>query len=250
VTLLTTRKGQAALIAGLVALFGLAYWLWGDFRSGVEEASGILARGDIPRMKAYLLSFGIWAPLVSATLMVFQSVAAPLPAFVITFANGLLFGAFWGTLLSWSSAMVGAAICYFIARALGRPVVERIVGGRSLALADRFFDRYGQYAVLIARLIPIVSFDVVSYAAGVTSVGFVAFMVATGIGQLPATVVYSVLGENLTNTARYGLWVFGAVAALLVLGLVVKTAYERRLAPEEVASGEGGSAGPQGDSRG
>jgi len=161
--------------------------------------------------------------------MVLQSIAAPLPAFVITFANGLLFGAFWGAVLSWSSAMVGAAVCYFIAKALGRPVVERIVGARSLKVADGFFDRYGRYAVLIARLVPVISFDLVSYAAGITSIGFVEFMIATGIGQLPATVVYSVLGENMASSASFGLIAFGAVAALLVLALAVKTGLERRL---------------------
>lgn len=236
---MSRRIGIAALLGGGV-IFGLLYWLLPGFRSGLEEAVGTLASADIPRMREYLLSFGIWAPLISAVLMVFQSVAAPLPAFVITFANGFLFGAFWGTLLSWSSAMVGAALCYYIARALGRPVAERLVGARNLARADRFFNRYGRYAVLITRLVPIISFDAVSYAAGVTSIGFWEFMVATGIGQLPATVVYSVLGENMTNTARFGLWVFGAVVALLVLALAVKAGLERRLASNETGGASRG----------
>lgn len=227
------RRAQAALVLGLGVAVGLLYWLWPGFRSALQESATILASADIPRLKEYLLSFGVWAPVVSGSLMVLQSVAAPLPAFVITFANGLLFGAFWGAVLSWSSAMVGAAVCYSIAKVLGRPVVERLVGVRSLGVADRFFQRYGRHAILIARLIPVISFDVVSYAAGVTSIGFMEFLVATGVGQLPATVVYSILGENMTNTARFGLWVLGSVVALLVLGLAVKASFERRLAPEK-----------------
>lgn len=232
---MTRRKGIAALLGG-GAVLGLLYWLMPAFRSGLDEAVATLASADIPRMREYLLSFGIWAPAISALLMLFQAVAFPLPAFVITFANGFLFGAFWGTLLSWSAAMGGAALCYFIARALGRPAVERLVGGRSLALADRFFHRYGRHAILIARLLPIVSFDVVSYAAGITSLGFWEFMIATGIGQLPATVVYSVLGENMTNTARFGLWVLGSVVALLVLGVAIKSGFEKRLTSKEADS--------------
>ncbi|HEU5316501.1 MAG TPA: TVP38/TMEM64 family protein [Chloroflexota bacterium] len=167
--------------------------------------------------------------------MVLQSVAAPLPAFVITIVNGLLFGALWGGLLSWSSAMVGAALCYAIARALGRPVVERLVGARPLAKSDAIFERYGTHAVLIARLIPLISFDVVSYAAGLTSIGFLPFLVATGIGQLPATVVYSLLGQNIGAGPRVALWTVSALASLVVLGLALRGRVERRLAQRPVA---------------
>ncbi len=227
-----TAKGKwrsLAILLALAVLLVLAYWLWMPLRSGVQRALDIIARGDIEQLRQYLLSFGIWAPIVSALLMVLQSVLFPLPAFIITVTNGLLFGAFWGTLLSWSSAMVGAAVCYAIARVLGRPAVERLVSKKALSVADRFFERYGNNSVLIARLIPVVSFDVVSYVAGVTSISFLGFFVATGIGQLPATIVYSVLGENLPKAANMGLLAFGSVAALLVLGFTVKTVLERRL---------------------
>ncbi|MBI2862990.1 MAG: TVP38/TMEM64 family protein [Chloroflexi bacterium] len=203
---------------------------------------GLVARGKVGELKEYLLAFGFWAPVVSAAIMLVHSIV-PFPAVVLTLTNGLLFGAVWGTALSWSTAMVGAAICYFIAKALGRPVVERIVGTKGLKVSDDFFDRYGTHAVLITRLIPVVSFDLISYAAGLTKIGFVEFMVATGIGQLPATVVYSILGENLTGGVKFGLLAFGAVAALFVLGFAVKANLDRKLASPSLSrhpSSEGG----------
>jgi uncharacterized membrane protein YdjX (TVP38/TMEM64 family) len=212
-----------------VALLSLAYWSWAELRAALNRSLDILAAADIEQLREFLLSFGLWAPVVSAALMVLQSVLFPLPAFIITVTNGLLFGTFWGTVLSWSSAMVGAAVCYGIGRILGRPTVERLVSPKALTIADRFFDRYGKHAVLIARLIPVLSFDVVSYAAGVTSLNFVEFMVATGIGQLPATIVYSYLGQNITKNAEFGLWAAMGVAALLVLALAVKKALENRI---------------------
>lgn len=218
-----------ALLLAAAAMLALAYWAWPGFRSQVQRILEIVAQGEIEELRDYLRSFGVWAPIVSAFIMVLQSVLFPLPAFIVTVANGLLFGAFWGTLLSWSSAMVGAAVCYGIARALGRPAVERLASKRGLAAADRFFERYGNRSVLIARLIPVVSFDIVSYVAGVTSISFWGFLVATGIGQLPATIVYSVLGQNLPNIANLGLFAFGAVAALLVLAFTVKKAMDARL---------------------
>ena len=107
---------------------------------------------DLEVIKAYILSFGVWAPLISFALMVFQSVMAPLPAFLITFANAALFGWLWGAALSWTSAMAGALLCFYIARFLGREVVEKLTSKMALESVDAFFEKHGVYAILIARL--------------------------------------------------------------------------------------------------
>jgi len=218
---------QSTVIAVLaVGLLIAAYVFLAAFREAIDAVIGILSLRDpqlaIQSFRDYLLGFGVWAPVVSSLLMVFQAVAAPLPAFVVTFTNGLLFGWVWGTLLSWSSAMLGAALCFWIARALGRPVVEKLVGGtKALEVSDLFFDRYGNHAILISRLLPFVSFDIISYGAGLTPVSFGKFLLATGIGQLPATVIYSYLGQNLTGSVQVLFWVFSITAAIFVLGWTV-----------------------------
>lgn len=66
----------------------------------------------------YIRSFGAYAMVFSFFLMVFSSVAAPLPAFLITLSNAAIFGWWQGAILSWSSAMAGAALCFFISRGL------------------------------------------------------------------------------------------------------------------------------------
>ena len=176
---------------------------------------------SIETARAYIKSYGALAPVVSAILMIFQSVIAPLPAFLITFANGTLFGFWWGSLLSWSSAMLGAALCFFIARVLGRPVVVKLLSESAINTSDVFFQRYGQHAVLIARLVPIISFDAISYGAGFTGMRFGGFAVATGIGQLPATLLYSYLGDRVTGSIKVLFWTFGIVIAVsIIIGLL------------------------------
>ncbi|MEA4924617.1 MAG: TVP38/TMEM64 family protein [Syntrophomonadaceae bacterium] len=197
------------------------YWLLPSVRMAVNHATAVLSRVNVDAARDYILSFGIWAPVVSFCLMVFQSVAAPLPAFVITFANAGLFGWVKGAALSWSSAMVGAVVCYAIARLYGRGVVEKITTRRALKEVDVFFERYGKWAVLIARLLPFVSFDIVSYAAGLTAMGFWEFFWATGIGQLPATLVYSYVGDMLVGSVRtvvFGLLMLFSLTVLIYLG--------------------------------
>lgn len=175
---------------------------------------------DIEAIKAYILSFGLLAPFVSFALMVFQSILAPLPAFLITFANAALFGWVYGALLSWSSAMVGALLCFYIAKFLGREVVEKLTSKIALKSVDAFFEKHGVYAILIARLLPFISFDIVSYAAGLTRMSLRSFLIATGLGQLPATLIYSYAGEMLTGGARtfvYGLLILFSVSILVYL---------------------------------
>ncbi|PAB57766.1 hypothetical protein CCE28_18110 [Anaeromicrobium sediminis] len=175
---------------------------------------------NVDAVKAYILSFGIWAPIVSFLLMIFQSVAAPLPAFLITFSNAALFGWVKGALLSWFSAMAGAVLCFYIAKFFGRDVAEKLTSKYALESVDVFFDKYGKYAILIARLLPFVSFDIVSYAAGLTSMSFWSFFWATGIGQLPATLVYSYIGDMLVGDVKmvvFGLLMLFSVSVLMFL---------------------------------
>jgi uncharacterized membrane protein YdjX (TVP38/TMEM64 family) len=215
------RAATAIALASVAAGAG-AYLAVPSFRDGVAAGVRALSVPDaedaVDAFRRYVLGFGPWAPLASAALMVLQSLVAPLPAFVITFANGLLFGWPVGALLSWSSAMVGAALCFLLSRALGRPAVERLAGGAAAVhRADAFFARHGRGAILLARLLPFVPFDAVSYCAGLTSTRFWPFLVATGVGQLPATLLYSYLGETASGSVRALFWVFSAVAAAFVL---------------------------------
>lgn len=75
-------------------------------------------------------------------------------------------------------------------------------------------------SILIARLLPFISFDIVSYAAGLTSISFLEFIVATGLGQLPATIIYSYVGGMLTGGAKLlvtGLFILFGVSGIIFL---------------------------------
>lgn len=204
------------------------YLLIDPVQIGVKKAIFMLSMLDVDAAKGYILSFGIWAPIVSFLLMVFQSVLAPLPAFIITFANAGLFGWVKGAILSWTSAMVGAALCYAIARIYGRNVVEKLTTRKAIKEIDKFFEKYGKWAVLICRLLPFVSFDIVSYAAGLTAMGFWEFIIATGLGQLPATLIYSYVGGMLTGGAQTMVMGLSVLFALTIIVFVAKQAWQQR----------------------
>ncbi|MFA7651459.1 MAG: TVP38/TMEM64 family protein [Synergistaceae bacterium] len=197
-----------------------AYFVSPAYKKMIDDIFATFATGDFTVMREFVARYGKQAAAVSFFLMIFQSIAAPLPAFLITFANASLFGWWQGAILSWSSAMAGAAVCFYIARIMGRDVVEKITSKRGLKSVDVFFARHGKQSIVIARLLPFISFDFVSYAAGLTSMGFWGFFIATGIGQMPATIIYSYVGGMLTGGAKYvvmGLLLFFSLSILIVM---------------------------------
>ena len=198
----------------------LAYFFVPAVNKFFNKIFVMFASGDFSEVKQFISSYGGYAAAISFALMVLQSIVAPLPAFVLTFANANLFGWWQGAILSWSSAMAGAAVCFYIARILGRDVAEKLTSKAGLSQIDEFFEKYGNNTILICRLLPFVSFDYVSYAAGLTSMSFWDFFLATGIGQLPATIVYSYVGGFLTGGARLfmlGLLIMFAIVSLIFM---------------------------------
>jgi uncharacterized membrane protein YdjX (TVP38/TMEM64 family) len=224
----TVRLLRLALLLAAAALFGILYLVSSGFRSEVNQALGLLGRGDIAGLRDYILSFGLWAPVASCFLMVLQALVAPVPSFLITFANGLAFGVFWGWMLSLFGHVLAAAVCFGISRSLGRVPVEVLVGKTGLESADRWFARWGLYAVFVGRLIPGIAFDVISYAAGLTRMRFRSFMIATALGIFPQTFLYSYLGRQAPEYVGLFLVTSGLVVAAVVAVAVVRYRRERR----------------------
>ncbi|SCG82261.1 TVP38/TMEM64 family inner membrane protein ydjZ [Proteiniborus sp. DW1] len=226
-TLKKTKKSTWIKLGVIIALICI-YSFVTPVKVAINRVIFILSMLDVEAIKGYILSFGIWAPVISFLLMVFQSIAAPLPAFLITFANAALFGWVKGAILSWTSSMVGAVLCFYIARVYGRTTVEKLTNRFALQEVDKFFDKYGNYAILIARLLPFISFDIVSYAAGLTSMSLWSFLWATGLGQLPATIVYSYVGGMLTGGVKTFVTALFILFSLSILVFLIKKVWNEK----------------------
>lgn len=203
-------------------------------------AWALLWEGDPARLRAWLLGFGIWAPIVSTAIQVLSSLVPILPGFVLGIANAMLYGALLGGLLTFSSALLAATCCFGLARVIGRPGVERIVSRASIARVDAFMERRGMLTVFLGRLQPFINHDVLSYAAGATSVGWRSFLLAMSAGALPSTVVYSLVGAMALEVSRVVVLIV-TLAALLPFGVLWLTRYRLR-GSREPASRAGGSA--------
>lgn len=215
-----------AVVVFMVLLFAIP-----ASRNAIFSVIEMLGNADVEAVKAYILSFGPLAIVISILLMVLQSIAAPIPAFLITFANAAVFGWIAGSIISWAGAMLGAAICFGLARLFGRDVVAKITGKGALQSVDHFFVAYGAKSIFIARLLPFVPFDPISYAAGLTGMRFVPFLIATGLGQLPATLIYSYAGSTMLS-GNIQLFMYGLSALMIAgaLSTILRNIYKKRKA--------------------
>jgi uncharacterized membrane protein YdjX (TVP38/TMEM64 family) len=177
-------------------------------------------------LREWLLGFGAWAPAISTLLQVATSVFPPGPSFLLAIANAMVFGPLWGGLLTLAGALVAAAVCFGIARVVGRPGVERIVSEEKLQRMDRFMERRGMLAIFVGRIIPFINPDLVSYAAGVTGIGWVPFLAAMTAGTIPSVVFYTTVGAAAIESAG---WVVLAVGAASIVPLLVLLAFRGRL---------------------
>lgn len=194
---------------------------------GLREQSDrivdLLLREDLGAVRAYILSFGLWAPAISLALMVLQAIVSPIPAFALSVANGLAFGAVWGAILSLVGRMLAAAVCFYLARGLGRDAVEALMGRSAVRRGERWFERWGVQTVLVTRLIPFFSFDLVSYVAGLSRLRIRAFMLATLIGETPAAIIYAWVGAKAPDYIWLLVLLNGAVfLAAVAAGYLLK----------------------------
>lgn len=169
---------------------------------------------------------------MTAALMIAQALAAPIPAVLVTWTNSWLFGWVLGGLLSIAQATLAAWICFVLGQALGEPLLRTLVPEAKREALERLLAERSASTILVARLLPFVPFDAVSYLAGATGVRAWPFCWATFLGQLPAGFAYAYLGQEVTRPARLLVLGVTTFAALAVLGVAVRRALR---APDEDA---------------
>ena len=139
-------------------------------------------------------------------LMAIESACIPLPSEIIMPFSGYLvfrgdFGLFWVGLAGAFGCVVGSVPAYYLGLHGGRPLVERygkyvLVSHRDLDLADRWFNRYGDWAIFFSRLLPVVR-TFISFPAGVAKMNFPRFVAYTFLGSFPWCLGLAYIGMKL-----------------------------------------------------
>ncbi len=206
-----SRRWRVALMLGVVALLiGL----------GVLLGVGVLGRDfEAARLMAWIRALGPWGEVAVVGLMVVHSFV-PFPAEILALAAGALYGTVRGTALIWAGAMLGAALSFGLARWLGQPFVEAMLSAPNRARLERWSTaERGAVTLLVVRFIPVIAFNLINYAAGLTRVSWTTFLWTTGVGILPLTAVMVWMGAAMVELSWP--WLIGVSAggiAVVVAG--------------------------------
>jgi len=185
-----------------------AYWL-------LRDSALIMTILDAGALKSFVDRLGPWGPAAVIALMALAILVSPIPSAPIALTAGALYGHGWGTLYVLLGAEIGALAAFGIARLVGYEALRGWLGER-VSRGWLGSQNALMGLVFVTRLLPFVSFDVISYAAGLTVLSAWRFALATLAGTVPASFLLAHFGaEMVAGEAQQ------AMIAALALGLLV-----------------------------
>ena len=208
-----------ALIALLAGVYGVLSW------------TGALATIlDGPVLQDLIVRLGLLGPLAVIGLIAVAIVLSPIPSAPIALVAGAAYGHVWGTLYIAIGSETGALIAFGIARLVGYDVLRRWFGER-LSLGFLRSQNTLMAIVFITRLMPFISFDIVSYAAGLTPLTMWRFAIATLAGILPASFLLAHFGNEMASMdSRRVMIAILALGAITLAPVAVKLLLDQRRA--------------------
>lgn len=203
---------KSAIAALLVAVLAVLF---------LGSATDMLEQLDGDRISGWIEAAGIWGPLLIVGLMTAAIVATPIPSAPIALAAGAAYGHTLGTAYIVAGAELGALIAFGLARYLGRDVLVRWFGEK----VDKGWlgsQNALTFTVFVSRLLPFISFDIVSYAAGLSRLHFWRFGLATLAGIVPASFVLAHFGEEaVSGSSSRAAWAAIGLGALTLIPLLI-----------------------------
>jgi uncharacterized membrane protein YdjX (TVP38/TMEM64 family) len=208
----------------LVGLLAGVYWL-------LHKAGAMTTILDTNALHADVVQMGPWGPTAVIVLMAVAILVSPIPSAPIALAAGAAFGHGWGTLYVLLGAQAGAMAAFGLARFVGHETVHRWFGGRlSVGLIGSQNALMG--IVFVSRLLPFLSFDVVSYAAGLTVLTFWRFAIATVAGIAPTSFLLAHFGSEMgtgeSNRILYSVLALGGLTMIPIAAKLFRNWRSRR----------------------
>ena len=222
---MTPGNTRKIWVVVLVAIIGAALWSWasGGLIRVLVDGAGQLGdnQAQLEALRAALDRWGPWAPAVYVMAVVVEVLVAPIPGTLLYAPAGALFGGLLGGTLSLIGNTIGAAVATGVGRALGEEAVGRRIEGTKLARHQEAIRKRGWWLVLLLRLNPLTSSDLVSYAAGAFGVPIWRVALGTFIGMAPLCFAQAYLAQEIFAILPGAFYVFGAALVAYVAFVIV-----------------------------
>ncbi|MEA2442419.1 MAG: hypothetical protein QOH76_3843 [Thermoleophilaceae bacterium] len=183
--------------------------------------------GDSRELRRALLDLGVGSVLVLLIVALSHAIV-PFPTELVTGAAGFVYGFWLAVPLLLACWLASALLAYWLAERFGRPLARRLVGARRLERAEELMERGGAATLLSLRLVPLIPYNAICYAAGITRVPLGRYAWTTVVGITPLTVLVAYLGSRL-ESPDFGDWRVWLLIAAFVAIVVAGQVLERRL---------------------
>jgi uncharacterized membrane protein YdjX (TVP38/TMEM64 family) len=216
-----TRSSRVPLYTSLllVATLLACWFFWPAFQASIREAYTVLSSGEQERISAWMHQFGIWGPIILVLAMVVQMFLFVINVVLLILVAILAYGPWWGSLLALAGIVVASSVGYGLGHLLGENFVAKVLGQKTEQKMKDIVQRYGIWAVIIARLSPALSDDAISFVAGLARMGYLKFIAATVAGVIPLIALLAYLGEDSERLKTGLLWTTGI--SLLLFGAYI-----------------------------
>lgn len=182
---------------------------------------------DANGLRRWILSFGFWAPAIYMLIYTIRPLVF-FPASVLSIAGGLAFGAWQGTFYTIIGATLGAMLSFIIAKSVGKSLVRKEWTGNAGKIQSQM-EQNGFLYVLLFRFIPVINFDLISYAAAFAKVHFGSFALATLIGIIPGTFAYNFLGSSfISGNPRIIILAVLVFAVLTAVPILIRNKWNKK----------------------
>ena len=181
---------------------------------------------DPEKLQIWLAEMGIWAPILYMILYTIATLFI-LPSTPLNLTGGVLFGIWWGTLWTTLAALLAAMIAFMFTRTIGRDYMSRKLAGKWEAIDGEMYHG-GLFYMIAIRLMPVIPYGIVNFAAGLTSIRFRDYFLGTTVGTLPGILPFVMMGAGFQSLSQGD--IMPLLVSLALTGILVGggTWYSRR----------------------
>jgi uncharacterized membrane protein YdjX (TVP38/TMEM64 family) len=200
------NRQNALALAILLLCLAVCYWLLNP------QVNILTPEGFRQTVK----NLGLLGPFVYIAILALSVVISPIPSAPLAVMAGTIWGAFLAGIYSIIGGFIGGLIAYFLGRTLARSAIKALTG-KIIYFSKNKGETYLSWLIFITRMLPIFSFDLISYAAGIAGISLPKYTLATFLGMIPSTFLLTYMGGALSVGTPLGI----AISVIFLIVIIV-----------------------------
>jgi uncharacterized membrane protein YdjX (TVP38/TMEM64 family) len=212
----------------IVVVLVSSYFIFPDFKSGINEAFEVLTSDDQDRARDYVAKFGFLGPIIIILGMMAQMFMFIVPNILLMMIAIICYGPVWGSIISLIGVFAASSLGYWIGCHLSPITLNKFVNVKTQDKISAFIKDYGVSAIMITRLSSF-SNDALSFVAGLLSMSYKKYILATLTGITPLIVLLAIFGQN--GKIEWALIIISAVSLIFLVVYIIVDKRKKKSKP-------------------